>query len=187
MTEIQVLQWIKTNVAPFIRQAISDSQKANLNLLYTEDWLAAICMRETGGKIAKKLGQGFTVPGIWVEMKGDYTQRHGEPAPKYHGFSLFQIDIASFPEWIKAGRWTDPYQSALKAISVLEGKRRYIQSQVHDLAGEALERAITAAYNCGEGNTVKSLLAKRDVDSTTTEKNYSADVFRLRALYKALP
>jgi hypothetical protein len=186
MTETQILQWIKDNVSPFLITAITEHKKKNPQLLYTEDWLAAICMRETGLKIAKRLGQGFKVPEIWAEMKGDWSQRPGETEKQYHGFGLPQIDIASFPSFVKSGDWKDPKKSWYFSINVLEGKRKWINTKCPDVKGEFLERAITAAYNCGEGNVVKLLKAGRPVDTWTHEHNYSSEVFRFRKIYKSL-
>jgi hypothetical protein len=86
MTELETLKWIKEHVSPFINQAIAEHKKSNPDLIYTEDWLGAINMRETGQKIVKLLGQGFVVPGIWEVMKGDYSARPGEKEPRYHGY-----------------------------------------------------------------------------------------------------
>jgi hypothetical protein len=64
---------------------------------------------------------------------------------------LPQIDIASFPAFVNSGDWKDPLKSWLKAIAVLESKRKYILSKCPDVKGEFLHRAVTAAYNCRGG------------------------------------
>lgn len=177
MTENTILKWIKVNLAPAINEAIAGTT-------YTEDWLAAMACRETGQLIARyynmKPADAFAL------MKGDYTQREGETEKQYHGFSCFQIDIASFPDFVKSGAWKDPHASAMKCVSVLEGKRKYIQSHIPMLPVETLDHAITAAYNCGEGNVLKVLANKSDIDSRTANHNYSADVWRLREIYKTI-
>jgi hypothetical protein len=173
MTEKAILQWIKGNLGMPIKVAIAGT-------VYTEDWLGAMACREVGVLIP---GQP-TVPD-WSLFKGDYTQRPGEEAKQYHGFSPWQIDTGSFPLWINAGNWKEPFKSAVMAVAVLEGKRKYITTHTK-LTGDALDRANTAAYNCGEGNVVKTVARNIDIDSFTANHNYSADVWRLRGIYKTL-
>jgi hypothetical protein len=48
------------------------------------------------------------------------------------------------------------------------------------------ERAITAAYNCGQGNVMNSLSKNEDVDFHTTQHNYSRQVFEFRQIYMSL-
>lgn len=74
----------------------------------------------------------------------------------------------------------------MKAISVLEGKRKYIQSKLPNLSGNDLNRAITAAYNCGEGRVVQALNKGVDVDTYTHNHDYSKEVFRYRGIYNSL-
>lgn len=182
MTETRELQWIKSNLGSFIRQALA----INTKLAYTEDWLAAIAMRETGELIGKGLDAGFNFQTICGRMRGDFTQRPGDPQKCYHGYSFWQIDIGSFPDFIKSGDWTDPFKSCMKAISTLEGKRMYITTKAPQLAGDQLDRAVTAAYNNGEGNEMKDIINGQDLDARTTGHNYSAEVWRFRELYKTL-
>jgi len=178
MTEKEILNVIKINLGPIIRKAIADSKTT----LYTEDWLAAMAMREMGLKIAKLLGQGKGWPQIVKEAKGDYSQRKGEKEKQYHGFGFWQIDLDSYREFVTANRWVDPYQCCLKAIEVLEEKRKYLVSKKIQFDN----RAITAAYNCGQGNVYKAITTGRDVDYFTHQQNYSAEVWRYREIYKKL-
>ena len=186
MTYTDILKWIKSNLASYIDQAIMDAKTKNQTLLYTEDWLGAITCRETGDLIARYAGQGKTALEMAELMKGDYTQRSGETEKQYHGFGFIQVDIGSFPAFIHSGDWQDPLKCYKMAISVLEGKRQYIQPHFPTLTGDALERAITASYNCGEGNCAKCLRQGIDIDSYTTNHNYSKQVFEFREIYRSL-
>lgn len=179
MTEKQILQWIKTNLSPIIDKAIEDS-----GATYTTDWLAAMAMREVNFIIARHSDKPVEI--VAKLMKGDYGQRAGETQKSYHGFGFWQIDIGSFPEFINSGDWQDAYKCCLKAISVLDGKKKYLTSKDTSLTGEALDKAVTAAYNTGEGNVYKSIKLERDVDTTTHQKNYSAEVWRYRSIYNSL-
>lgn len=184
MTETQILQWIKDNLSPIINKAITVESP----IIYTEDWLAGIVCRETGILISKYAPKDLSLESISSLMRGDYSQRKwkGETSKRYHGFSFFQIDVDSFPDFVSSGQWKDPYLSCLKAINVLESKRKYLQARFKLLSGEELDRAITASYNAGEGNISKSLLAGEDIDSRTANHNYSKEVWRFRDEYKKL-
>ncbi len=177
MTEKAILQWIKTNLSPVIGKAIMDSKTD----LFKTDLLAAMAMREVNFLIARHADKPLEQ--VSKLMKGDYGQRAGEKAKQYHGYSFWQIDTASFPDFINSGDWQDPYKSCLKAISVLEGKRKYLVSKL----GEVPLNAIVAAYNTGEGNVYRSLKNGWDVDKTTHNKDYSKEVFRYRDIYNSLP
>lgn len=183
MTTNEIFKWIDVNLKPHIDKAIADSKQHNPILLYTPDWLIGIAYRETGGLIAKKLDEGFDVPEIWAEMRGDLSQRHHDKVKIYHGYSCWQIDIDSFPNFIKSGDWKDPYLSCMQAIRVLEDKRLYIEKVVPKIGGEDLFKAITSAYNEGEGNAVKLLKLEKDTDTYTTDCNYARSVWKFRAMY----
>lgn len=186
MTYPQILQWIKNNLSQSIQQAIAQRS----GTVFTEDWLGSIACREVGELIARYAVSKppMDLATIASLMRGDFTQRPNDKEKIYHGFSFWQIDIASFPDFITSGKWKDPLQACLKAIDILESKRKYLMAHVADLSGEALERATTAAYNCGEGNVTKVLTAEpaQDVDSRTTQKNYSEQVFQFREIYRSL-
>jgi len=72
----------------------------------------------------------------------------------------------------------------MKAIGVLEGKRRNLQSEFPHI--DNLDRAITAAYNCGEGNVARAIRKGIDIDSYTFNKDYSKEVWRFREIYKTV-
>lgn len=191
MTEKKTLLWIKQNLVQHVAQAIDESKLKNPSLIYTTDWLAAMTYRETGFLIARYATVGKTPEEIHLLMRGDYSQRKNETEKRYHGFGYMQIDIDSYPEFIHQGSWKNPYKTFLKSISVLEEKRNYLFNQnrfsVNDFPVETVFRAITAAYNCGQGNVSRALREGKDVDIFTHQHNYSAEVWRLREIYKSLP
>ncbi|MEO8763110.1 MAG: peptidoglycan-binding protein [Ginsengibacter sp.] len=178
-TDLKMMQWIKDNLGGVITDSVTNSG-------YTDDWLAALCARETGFLIIRYANQGLPLEQICPLMKGDYSKRPGEPAKQYHGYGFWQIDTGSFAAFINSGKWTDPVESSRMVVSVLDGKKKYLQRQgwQDKLDPYEWERAVTAAYNCGEGNVNKALLRNIDVDSYTFAKDYSKEVFRYRNLYK---
>lgn len=186
MTEREILSWIKINLGPIIDKALEEAKKKNPDLFYTKDWLAAMVMRETGFLIARYLEKKMKVEVIHSLMKGDYGQRQGEKEKSYHGFGYWQIDIGSYPQFIKSGDWKDPFKTCMKAITVLEEKRMYLEPKFPNVKGDSLHRAITAAYNCGQGNVQKVLLVGQDIDARTHQHNYSAEVWRFREIFNSL-
>ena len=120
---VYVLKWIKEFLEPSIVEAIKGSP-------YPVDQLAAMAYRETGWKIEKYLNQKMTFATICETMKGDYGQRPGETEKQYHGFGFWQIDIGSFPEFVKSGGWKDPLTTCKMAVNVLETKRKYFINSV---------------------------------------------------------
>jgi hypothetical protein len=186
MTTRQILLWIHFNLLPHISKALEEKKKTNPHLIYTPDWLVGITFRETGGLINKYASVNTKPEVMHTLMRGDYSQRPGEKEKSYHGFGYTQIDIASFPKFVKSGDWKDPLKCYLMAIDVLEGKRKYIEPHSPKLKGDALHRAITAAYNCGEGNVAKVLVAGNDIDWRTTGHDYSKDVWQRRAFYQQI-
>lgn len=196
MTEKQVLLWIHRELVPLQLKAMDVRAQTHPGQLYTTDLLSAMTMREVGVLLMRYIQAGMKPRDMWPIMKGDYSQRPGEREKSYHGFSVMQIDIGSFPDFVKSGAWKDPVKSYVKAMEVLDGKRAYIQGKHPDQEGEALLRASVAAYNCGEGWVVKILSGKvkdrqgavvTDIDYCTHGRDYSRDVFRLRDLYNSLP
>jgi hypothetical protein len=183
MTNTEVLKWIKRNLGPVILASIERAKAKNPALLYTEDWLASIACRETKGIIAKY--PNAPLSDISSVTRGDLSKRDGETEKQYHGYGFWQADIASFPEFVRSGAWKDPAKACDMAIAILEGKRGYLHSH-SQLAGDDLDRAITAAYNCGEGNVMKVVNAGQDIDSRTADHNYSKNVWEFRAIYKTL-
>ncbi len=126
-------------------------------------------------------------------IEGDF--RDGE----YHGYGLMQVDIGSFPNWVKSGAWRDPLQSIAKGAGVLDGKRTEIEQgqgktltiegrsfvgRKFDTADQALQVA-TACYNCGLWGYY-AFSKGEPIDSYTTGKNYSTDVWLRKAFFTAL-
>lgn len=177
----KMMKWIKDNLGETIRQSIAGS-------MYTEDWLAGMCARETGFLFSRFANQGFTFEQICPLMKGDFGKRPGEPQKIFHGFGFWQIDIGSFPAFVNSEKWKDPLETAKMAVKVLDGKKNFLQQKgwQQKLTPVMWERAITAAYNCGEGNVNKVLTNNLDVDSSTFSKDYSKEVFRYRSIYSNL-
>jgi len=173
MTETQCLKWIKTNLGPVISKAIADSGP----IPYTESLIAAMVMRETGIIIMRN--PTLSLAAMSQITRGDYGHRKGETEKQYHGFGFMQIDIASFPDFVKSGNWKDPYKTFIQAIKVLEAKRKYL--------GNVPLQAVVAAYNCGEGNVSKAIKAGKDVDTYTYNHDYSKEVWRFMGMYDTIP
>ena len=177
----KMMKWIKENLGSIINQAIDGS-------LYSEDWLAGICARETGFLFTRHVNKGSSFEDICPLMIGDFGKRKGDTKPVFHGFGFWQIDIGSFPDFVNSDKWKDPLETAKMAVSVLDGKKRFLQQKgwKEKLSPTMWERAITAAYNCGEGNVNKALTNNFDVDRFTFARDYSKEVFRYRNVYSKL-
>lgn len=182
MTQAQILSWIKTNLGPHIQKALSE----NPGVIYTEDWLAGMAYRETGFLIARYMAKKMPPEMIHALMMGDYSQRNGEVKKYYHGFGYWQIDTGSYPQFINAGHWRDPFLTCMKAIAVLEEKRKWLAGKFKINDSDLADRAITAAYNCGQGNVYKALKAGKDVDLYTHNHDYSRMVWQYRETYRKL-
>jgi len=180
-TDKDLLGWIKKNLGSMIKQAV-------VGTAFTEDWLAGVCARETGYKIIQYVNKGYSFEQVCANMVGDWSKRSGDKEKKYHGFGFWQIDIDSYADFVNSGDWLDPVKCCNKSVSVLEEKRKYLITKGWDkkLDKISFERAITASYNCGQGNVHKALTNKRDIDYYTFAKDYSKEVFRYRDIYKAL-
>lgn len=186
MTERQIMYWYKNNLLAAVDKAIAFKKERNPDLIYTADWLLAMAYRETWTLVIKYISNNIFLENILPIVKGDYGQRPGEKEKSFHGFGFWQIDIGSYPDFIKSGDWKDPYKCCCKAIDVLEEKRQYLARELVLSDKEAINRSITAAYNCGQGNVVRAIRAKLGVDYYTHERNYSAMVWKYREMYKGL-
>lgn len=186
MTTREILVWIHLNLRASIDKAIEKKKSDNPALIYTPEWLAAITYREVGELIRRYVMAGTKTELMHTLMRGDFSQRAGEKEKRYHGYGYTQIDIGSYPEFAISGDWKDPLKCYLKAIDVLESKRHYIERHMIRLGGDNLYRAITSAFNCGEGNVVKALAADKDVDYYTTGHNYSLEVWQRKQFYNQI-
>src|SRR5690348_58513 len=117
---VYVLRWIKDFLEPHIIEAVQGSP-------YPVDQLAAMACRETGWKIEKYLNQKLPYQTICELMKGDYGQRKDDVEKIYHGFGFTQIDIASYPDFVRSGDWKDPLKTFKKTVEVLESKRKFLK------------------------------------------------------------
>lgn len=195
MTEKQVLLWIHRELVPLQLRAMDVRAQTHPGQLYTTDLLSAMTMREVGHLLIRFIEAGMKPRDMWPIVKGDYCQREGEREKSYHGFGVMQIDIGSFPAFVRSGDWKDPVKTYVKAMEVLEGKRAYLKGKFPDLESDDLLWASVAAYNCGEGRVRKILAGEKrvdgavvtDVDYYTHGRDYSKEVRRFRDLYNSLP
>jgi soluble lytic murein transglycosylase-like protein len=101
-----------------------------------------------------------------------------------HGHGIMQIDDRSFPDFTSSPSAKDPRQNILKGGEVLNGKRKFLSTK--GVSGDILMRGSVAAYNGGEGRVLKAIRNGRDVDSVTTQQNYSADVLARSQIFAKL-
>jgi hypothetical protein len=172
MTETSTIKWIKDNLGIIMGQAILQSPGGSN---YTPAWLGGMAYRETGFLVMKHTDK--PVNEVSALMIGD----------QGHGRGFWQIDDRAFPDFCKSGDWKDPLKCCVKAISVLEGNRKYFTAHYPELTGTDLQRAIIASYNCGCGNVSKALSTKHDVDYFTFNQDYSKEVLRFMGIYSSLP
>ena len=88
--------------------------------------------------------------------------------------------------WLRGHDWKDPWQNVEHGAEVLRDKRKTLERIVGNwaaLAPEVQLRAFLAAYNTGESNVKASLIAGRDVDASTTGRDYSLDTLRRAVAY----
>lgn len=101
-------------------------------------------------------------------IMGDFTQRAGEPAPRHHGFGVWQRNSDAFgvgPAYLKNVR-----RQAIDAADLLAANFRMFDRW----------DAAVAAYNCGPGNVQKAFAAGSPVDHFTAHGDYSSDVLATR-------
>lgn len=116
-------------------------------------------------------------------IRGDY--RSG----RYHGYGVMQVDIGTDPEY--AARWTpnkiepsirrggEIYTSKVRDTIKTIGKKVSVRNKVFVGARgdtDDIRRIATAAYNCGRW-AYYHFSRGEHVDSTTTGKDYSRDVY----------
>src|SRR5688572_6164584 len=130
MTARQIMIWYKDNLQQAVEKAIAFKKDRNPDLLYTTDWLIAMAYRETWTLVARYIQNKIVFENVLTVVKGDYGRRDGELEKQFHGFGFWQIDIGSYPQFVKSGDWKDPYKCCCKAIDVLEEKRLYLGSRL---------------------------------------------------------
>ncbi|HXG85469.1 MAG TPA: hypothetical protein VNI84_15715, partial [Pyrinomonadaceae bacterium] len=121
-----------------------------------------------------------------------------------NGFGLLQIDIRSYPAWIKSGGWTDAREGILKGASVLMqkwtdyetniGKRltvkssksgttyRYTAQKANDADAQ---RLVISSYNCGRWSQY-ALASGQDIDKYSTGGDYAKDVMERARIFRSL-
>ncbi len=143
------------------------------------------------GKILEVAGEAYQVQpeilaGIMMrESKGGEALDQNGRGDSGHGHGLMQIDDRSFPLFCSQCDWRNPAVNILFAAFVLSRKKSFIQRKFN-LDEQGLIRAAIAAYNCGEGNVQKALLAGEDIDSRTSRQNYSRVVLEYAEAYNQL-
>ena len=168
-TTKNILTWIHDNLGEIHREVTKD-------FIYTESWLAGIVCREVGFLIPRKVSAGQSFEYIAAHMTGD----------SGHGRSFYQVDDRSYPDFVSSTPLSNVKAYAKKAVECLEEKRKYLVSKgwtEDKLGDELIEGAITAAYNCGQGNVHKALSRGFDVDHYTFTQDYSKSVMEYRYLY----
>jgi hypothetical protein len=183
MENVDILKWIRTNISPAIKQALSQFP----DTIHTEAELAGLTCREVGDLIARYSPLQPDVAIVCSLMRGDYTQRPGEAEKQYHGYGLTQIDIRSFPDFVKSGDWKIPLKCYVMSLKILASNKAYILSKHPEVAGDSLKHYVIAAYNCGAGNESKVLTQHLDPDAYTAGHNYSKAVFEFADQYSNLP
>lgn len=107
-----------------------------------------------------------------------------------NGFSPFQVDRRSYPDWVNSGKWTNIAESAVQCCRVLAEKQaevvREARARVVKLTTNELTRIAVAAYNRGSAGAVKDFIRDGNPDRGTTGKNYSADVLVRAKIFKRL-
>lgn len=116
-------------------------------------------------------------------IKGDY--RNG----KYNGFGVMQVDVKTDPDYAKS--WTpDAVEPSIrrgaeiwdsKVVQVVNGQNKRLKVGSKTFTGREVEsddvrRIATAAYNCGLW-AYYHFSNHAHVDSSTTGKDYSRDVY----------
>lgn len=131
------------------------------------------------------------------------------PGDNGHGYGLMQIDIRSYPEWVKSGDWMDAHLCIAKASEILASRRDGITAaagrknlKLKTVAGKSyffdgnpipaddLLRITVSAYNCGLW-AYYHYSKGHDIDAGSTGQNYSVDVLtnavRFHQLLNPLP
>lgn len=147
----------------------------------------------------------FLIKSNWIELFKTSAAEFGFPAevliaissretninPKYqhakgdggHGHSIMQIDDRSFPNFCNSGDWKDPAKAVRMGAQVLSNKLDEVKRVKGIPEADRLRIAI-AGYNCGARRACDHYLNGRSPDSSTTGKDYSADVLERAKFFK---
>jgi hypothetical protein len=111
------------------------------------------------------------------------------PGDRGHGFSMWQIDIGSYPDWIKTGAWRDVGQAVMKSAEVLNEKRNEVLALAKRnkliLSSADVEQITIAAYNHGSRGSFLDYQRFRRPDRGTTGGDYSQDVLYRSDIFKS--
>jgi|GEM_PF-2479931 len=155
-------------------------------------------------KLFKNAGQtfGFTTELLMAVASRESNMRN-IVGDRGHGFGIMQIDIRSFPDFCRTGKWKDVEQSIMKGAEVLDSKRQFILNNVYkklnakthkgevytfsmpEFKGELLTKVYTAAYNSGTWSAYHASKG-RDPDFGTTGKDYAKDVLARAKVFAEL-
>lgn len=120
-----------------------------------------------------------------------------------HGFGVMQLDIRSFPDFIRSGKWKDAHAVIMKGAEVLAGKRQQLtanakkQMSIIDskgrhytfrmpvITGDVLTKTAIAMYNVGLFAPYH-LSKGRDPDYSTTDGDYATDVLTRAVEFRRL-
>jgi len=105
--------------------------------------------------------------------RGDRITPEPPDGPGY-GRGLMQIDY-DWHEFARTGYWQSPRENILYACSLVAKFRRSLEER--KLPETLLLRAAIAAYNGGLTNVIRAYQERIEIDSYTTGKDYSRDVF----------
>ncbi|MCK5719794.1 MAG: transglycosylase SLT domain-containing protein [Thiomargarita sp.] len=116
--------------------------------------------------------------------RGDFARRRprGErytPEPldgPGYGRGLLQIDY-DWHEIARIGKWYKPRENIMYGCNLLNKSRNFFEGKTNiNLNDESLLRAMLASYNGGATATFNAIKAGKDVDASTTGRDYSKDV-----------
>ncbi len=102
--------------------------------------------------------------------------REGPLPPDGGGFGrgIMQIDFDAH-DFARSGNWADPKANIDYGCSVLKNNFILMKNKTN-FTGNSLLRAAISAYNCGPGNTLRTIRDGYDIDYFTFGRNYSKDV-----------